>query len=84
MAPAVSSLIDEPAFLAAVHLQPAPALMQKAVKSSLRALARLKRVCVIGGYPTLLADAPNRTYPGNRYEVEELKPVHLQRRQERA
>jgi len=81
VAPAVSSLIDEPAFLAAVHLQPAPALMQKAVKSSLRALARLKRVCVIGGYPTLLADAPNRTYPGNRYEVEELKPVHLQRRE---
>ena len=26
-----------------------------------------------------LADTPNRTYPGNRYSIEQLKPVHLQR-----
>ena len=84
VAPAVASLIDEPAFLAAVKLKPAPVLMRKVVRHSLKALAGMKRVIVMGGYPTLLADAPNRTYPGNRYEIEALEPAHLQQRKKRA
>lgn len=83
VAPAVTSLIDEPDFLAAVHLKPAPKWMQVTVKGSLKALARVKRVYALGRYPTLLADAPNRTYPGNRYDIDALEPAHLQRRKER-
>lgn len=84
VAPAVTSLLNESDFLAAVQLQPAPPLMRQAVKGSLKALARVKRLCVLGRYPSLVSEAPNRTYPGNRYAIDALAPVHLQRRQERS
>lgn len=85
VAPVVAGLLDaESDFLAAVAMKPAPAALRHAVEGSLRGLARVKRLVAIGAYPTLLAGAPNRTYPGNRYEIEELQPAHLQRRAARA
>ena len=84
VAPVVASLLDgEDDFLAAVSLKRAPALLRDGVGGALRGLAGIKRVVALGAYPTLLAGAPNRTYPGNRYQIEDLEPVHLQRREGR-
>nr|MBP7503764.1 hypothetical protein [Aquabacterium sp.] len=49
------------------------------VRGGLRAHGWLRRGTRLGAYPLRLADTPNRTYPGNRYSIEQLKPVHLQR-----
>lgn len=80
----VSALFDDEPFLKAVDLQPASAMQKLFVRQALKQLGRVKRVVALGAYPNLIETQPNRTYPGNRYEVDQLQPVHLQRREERA
>ena len=82
--PIVYSLLDEPDFLAAVHARPAPRRLKRLVESSLTALGVAKRAVAIGHYPQRVDDAINRTYPGNRYQIDDLQPVHLRRRERRA
>lgn len=84
VSPAVYSLIDDPLFMDAIGVQPPSPLVRRVVRASLRRLGQLKRHWAIGEYPGLLATQLNRTYPGNRYEIEALEPAHLQRRAARA
>lgn len=84
VSPAVYSLIDDPLFMAAIGVQPPSSLTRRFVRGSLRRLGQVRRHWAIGSYPGLLQTQPNRTYPGNRYEIEALQPAHLQRREARA
>lgn len=80
VAPVVYSLFDDDAlFLAAVGARKPPRWFAALVRGGLRAHGWLRRGTRLGAYPLRLADTPNRTYPGNRYSIEQLKPVHLQR-----
>ena len=80
VAPVVYSLFDDDAlFLAAVGAGKPPRWFAALVRGGLRAHGWLRRGTRLGAYPLRLADTPNRTYPGNRYSIEQLKPVHLQR-----
>lgn len=82
--PIVYSLLDEPDFLAAVQARPAPRRLKHLVERSLTALGVARRAVAFGPYPQRVDDAINRTYPGNRYRIDDLQPVHLQRRAARA
>ena len=80
VAPVVYSLFDDDAlFLAAVGARKPPRWFAALMRGGLRAHGWLRRGTRLGAYPLRLADTPNRTYPGNRYSIEQLKPVHLQR-----
>lgn len=80
VAPVVYSLFDDDAlFLAAVGVRKPPRWFVALVRGGLRAHGWLRRGTRLGAYPLRLADTPNRSYPGNRYRIEQLKPVHLQR-----
>ena len=70
---------DDALFLAAVGVRKPPRWFVALVRGGLRAHGWLRRGTRLGAYPLRLADTPNRTYPGNRYSIEQLKPVHLQR-----
>lgn len=80
----VAALFDDELFLQAVGIEPAPQWRKTLIRQALRQLGMVKRVVAIGRYPDLIEKQPNRTYPGNRYEVEDLQPVHLKRREERS
>lgn len=80
VAPVVYSLFDDDAlFLAAVGARKPPRWFAALVRGGLRTHGWLRRGTRLGAYPLRLADTPNRSYPGNRYTIEQLKPVHLQR-----
>src|SRR3989338_4118535 len=80
VAPVVYSLFDDDAlFLAAVGARKPPRWFAALVRGGLRTHGWLRRGTRLGAYPLRLADTPNRSYPRNRYTIEQLKPVHLQR-----
>lgn len=70
---------DDELFLNAVGARRPPRWFAALVRGSLRTYGWLRRGTRLGAYPLRLADTPNRTYPGNRYRIEQLQPVHLQR-----
>lgn len=79
VAPVVYSLFaDDEQFLAAVGARKPPRWFAAMVRGSLRVYGWVRRGTRLGAYPLHLADTSNRTYPGNRYEIESLKPVHLE------
>ena len=55
------------------YAQP-PAVLRWLVRATLTLRGLVKRVFSLEKYPAALADALNRTYPGNRYEIEALGP----------
>lgn len=80
VAPVVYSLFDDDAlFLAAVGARKPPRWFAALVRGGLRTHGWLRRGTRLGAYPLRLAETSNRSYPGNRYTIEQLKPVHLQR-----
>lgn len=80
VAPVVYSLFnDDDLFLAAVGARKPPRWFAALVGGGLRTFGWLRRGTRLGAYPLRLADTSNRSYPGNRYTIAQLKPVHLQR-----
>lgn len=77
VAPIVFSLMDDAQFLAAIDARPSPAWLRTGVRGGLKLLGRAKRLWAIGAYPMVADAAINRTYPGNRYTVEQLAPDRL-------
>lgn len=81
VSPSVYSLMDDDRFVAAVRRQRPSAAFATVTKINLKLLGNLRKVWAIGAYPQTVQSPINRTYPDNRYEIENLKPVHLQRRE---
>lgn len=79
----VFSLIEDPDFIAAVGGKASPAWFRHGVRGGLRLLGRVKRVWAMGDYPIRAESAINRTYPGNRYQVEQLAPDRLRKAESR-
>ncbi len=77
-----SFFADDPRFLAAIGAKAPSPVFVRMVQSSLRALNRVRRTVAIGSYPFAVDDAINRTYPGGKYQIAELKPVHLVKAEE--
>lgn len=77
VSPVVYALQEDPQFLRAVGATPSPRWLGALVRGSLRLLGRLQRHVVITAYPQTQDSVINRTYPDNRYEIEELAPDRL-------
>jgi hypothetical protein len=82
--PSVYSLMEDDRFIAAVSQQRPSKAFATMVRSNLKLLGKVRKVWAIGAYPQSVKSTLNRTYPGNQYEIEQLQPVHLQRREARA
>jgi hypothetical protein len=76
--PTVLSLV-RPQLLPAIGFASPPHWVPRAVRAALKARARLKRYVSLERQPTGIQGSPNRTYPGNAYEIEELGPEYAQR-----
>ena len=77
-------LMEDDRFIAAVSQQRPSKAFATMVRSNLKLLGKVRKVWAIGAYPQSVKSTLNRTYPGNQYEIEQLQPVHLQRREARA
>ncbi len=71
--PAVCALIGDRLLGAFGYSRP-PRWFCTAVTSTLKLRRLPKRVIQLERYPTLIATARNRTYPGNRYAIEDIGP----------
>lgn len=74
-----SFFADDPRFLAAIGAKAPNAVISKTVLSSLKTLNVIRRQIALGAYPFKVDDAINRTYPNDQYEIGNLKPVHLEK-----
>ena len=72
----IAACLLRPQFLTAAGIKPPPAWLKSTIRSALKLRAWVKRFVSIERYPKLLADALNRTYPDNRYEIETLGPEY--------
>ncbi len=73
VSPVVFSLAAPQLLVAIGAAAPAP-WIKGAVWGVLRARARIKRYASLERLPTQIAGSLNRTYPGNRYTIEQLGP----------
>jgi hypothetical protein len=76
--PAALSLV-RPQLLSAIGYAPPSPWVQRAVRGVLKTRAWAKRYVSLERYPTTLATAPNRTYPGNKFTIEGLGPEYAHR-----
>lgn len=74
--PAVCALIDEKLRRAFGYDKPA-AWFCGLIDGTLWLRKHVKRVFNIERHPKLIANTLNRTYPGNTYTIEEIRPTHL-------
>jgi hypothetical protein len=76
--PVVACLVP-PRLLPAIGLAAAPRWLAATVHGALRLRALVKRVVSFERHPMLLAHSRNRSYPGNRYDIESLGPAQARR-----
>ena len=69
--PAISCLVP-PRLLRAIGFAPPPPVLRAVLRVALKLRAFIKRWVSLERYPTLLATARNRSYPGNVYRIEDL------------
>ena len=84
VSPSVYGLMEDDRFIAAVSQQRPSKAFAAMVRTNLKLLGKVRKVWAIGAYPQTVQSTINRTYPDNKYEIEQLQPVHLQRREARA
>ncbi len=73
--PAVRALIRDD-LREAFGYQPAPAWLRAVLPRVLKVRARFKRYFHIERTPRSITNTRNRTYPGNAYEIESIKPTY--------
>ncbi|MFY0567587.1 oxygenase MpaB family protein [Archangium lansingense] len=78
IAPISLSLVP-PQLLPAIQFSPPPAWISRLTRAALKLRARAKRYVSLERYPTRIKNSPNRTYPGNDYQIEALGPEFAQR-----
>ena len=70
-------------FLDAVGYKPAPPAVKAMTFATLSAIGKVAKTFPFMGYPALMKNRKERTYPTG-YVVEAIEPVHLQRAREKA
>ena len=75
----VAASLMRPQLRAALGYTAAPRWLSGLVHSVLKVRAGVKRFFSLERHPSFVADASNRTYPGNAYEIEQLGPAHTHR-----
>lgn len=76
--PVVAALVP-PRLLPAIGMQAPAPWVRVLVRAALRLRAFAKRWLPWEAYPSTLANTPNRTYPGQRYRIEDLGPLYAHR-----
>ena len=79
--PIVYCLMSE-GFLKAVGYPSPPAWRRRLVQRLLKLVGRANRFIPLGGYPRLVINRKERTYPKG-YNIEEIQPVHLSKHEEK-
>ncbi len=78
VAPVAYSLV-RPQLLPAIGAAPPSKWLKRGVYGALNLRARITRVISFDPYPALLKDVTFRSYPDNRYQIEDLGPRYAQR-----
>lgn len=78
----VALSLSDPKLVAALGYPAPPAWLGRLARGVLKLRAWGKRWVSFEGYPVLVVDTVNRTYPGHRYRIEALGPDYAHRDQQ--
>ncbi|MFZ5443060.1 MAG: oxygenase MpaB family protein [Myxococcota bacterium] len=74
LVPPLVSCLMRPRLRAALGHAAPPRWLLAVVRATLKVRGVVKRVFSLEKYPSVMADVLNRTYPGNRYDIDALGP----------